>query len=181
MLTPEVTTIEALSDEHILEEFDCRRVPDMNEWLTEKALANHKNRQTRVFVLADSYRRVIGYYTLNGYCLEVSNLASRDGRSFQRFQSIPAHFLGRIALDAKHHGFGLGNLLMVSVMKTYARILDLSTSNFLCLDAKNEGLVKYYEGYGFKRSPVATDDGQPIPMYLKSSAILSFLEKHGLA
>ena len=66
---------------------------------------------------------------------------------------------------------------MMALFKKYAQILELTTSNFLCLDADNENLVKYYERFGFKRARVESAAGASIPMYLKSSAILEAVAK----
>lgn len=116
----------------------------------------------------------MGFFTLSGFCLEVSHLSRNDGKRY-REATVPAHYLGRIAVDKSFRGQKYGKFLIAAAFKKYAQILDLTTSNFLFLHANSEFLVKYYEDYGFKRSPISVDPGEPIPMYMKSSAILSYV------
>lgn len=165
-----------LSNEHKLDNFSCGRIEPMDQWLISSALSHHDSRLTRVFVMANDQNEVIGFFTLSGYCLEVERLSSRDGRSFRNKNSIPAHYLGRLAVHKDYHGRGVGPALMMALFKKYAQILDLSTSNFLCLDADNDGLATYYERFGFKRARADLESGMPIPMYLKSSAIIEAVE-----
>lgn len=168
--------ISVLSSEHRVENFTCGRIEPMDQWLIRSALNHHVSRLTRVFVMANEQNEVIGFFTLSGYCLEVERLSSRDGRSFKNKHSIPAHYLGRLAVHKDFHGQGVGPALIMAMFKKYVQILELTTSNFLCLDADNEGLAKYYERFGFKRAKAEFEPGMSIPMYLKSSAILEAVE-----
>ena len=166
--------LEPLTTAHSLTDFECSHIPSMNEWFKHNALNAHSTRMTRVFVLCGDDKRPLGFFTLSGFCLEVEHLSNRDGNSYKS-KTVPAHYLGRIAVDKSLKGEGVGSFLIGAAFKTYAKILDLTTSNFLFLHANSEFLAKYYEQYGFKRSFAALGDGEPIPMYIKSRAILKYL------
>lgn len=166
--------LEPLSEKHLLDQFDCYHIPEMNDWFRGSALNAHNGRSSRVFVLTGDDDRPVGFFTLSGLCLEVGSLSSNDGKRY-RTNTVPAHFLGRIAVDKSLKGEGVGPFLIAAAFKKYAQILELSTSNFLFLSAHNDFLAGYYEGYGFKRSPGPVTPGDPIPMYMKSSAILKYL------
>lgn len=171
--------LRALSSDHQVENFTCGRIDEMDIWFRSQALSNHEKRLTRVFVLSNEESRAIGFFTLSGYCLEVSALRANDFKNHKSRKTVPAHYLGRLALDTAYQGKekGLGEFLIMALFSKYAQILELTTSNFLCLDAHNEKLADYYQKFGFKRAKAELDEGQPIPMYLRSSAVLTALEK----
>lgn len=163
-----------ISEKHNLQSFDCGHIPEMNDWLKNSALNSHNNRMSRVFVLSDGGADPLGFFTLSGFCLEVNHLSRNDGKRYTSV-TVPAHYLGRIAVDKSLRGKAYGKFLMAAAFKKYAQILELTTSNFLFLHANDEFLVQYYAQYGFKRSPIMVEEGAPIPMYIKSAAILKFI------
>lgn len=175
MLDPSLR-LEPLSEKHVLDQFDCYHIPPMNDWLRGSALNAHNGRQTRVFVLVGNDNRPVGFFTLSGFCLEVEHLSLNDGKGYKK-HTVPAHYLGRIAVDKSLKGEGVGAFLIAAAFKKYSQILELTTSSFLFLHADSDFLVKYYEKYGFKRSQVPVNSGEAIPMYMKSSAILKYLAK----
>lgn len=172
-------SLRALDDNHQVHNFTCGRNAEMDSWFQDSALGAQKANLTTVYALADPSDCVAAFFTLSGYCLETKVLANNDRKSFVGGRNprttLPAHFLGRIAVAEAYQGGGVGALMMKAAFINYQKITALTTSNFLCLDAKNAELADYYKVYGFKPTPMELNPGQPIPMYLKSSAITKYL------
>ncbi|MCQ9164120.1 GNAT family N-acetyltransferase [Arthrobacter sp. STN4] len=172
-------SLRALDAAHDLRAFDCKRNEEMDTWLRKSALRSHESDVTRVFVAADANNRALGFFTLSGYCLEVEVLPNGDSKKLlsrrDAKSTVPAHYIGRLAVDKNHQGGDLGKFLMDAAFLKYAQILKLTTSSYLCLDAQNPGLVDYYKKFGFKPTPKEVSQGAPIPMYLKSSAIKTWV------
>lgn len=163
-------SLSLLNDSHKVDGFDCKREPNLNEWLKLRALGNQQRDISRVFVLACPEDRVRAYFTLSGHILERGQLTARD-KTKVKAPIVPAQLLGRFATDVSIKGEDAGVLLMDLVFQTYLEILERTTCGYLCLDAKNEFLVDYYrDRFGFKASSQASEDGTTF-MYLKTSAI----------
>jgi hypothetical protein len=159
-----------LTDAHNVDDFDCKRDANMNEWLKLRALSNQKRDLSRVFVLACQEDVVRAYFTLSGHVLHRTQLTARDKRGVND-QGVPAQLLGRFATDVSIKGEDAGRLLMDLVFETYLEILAKTTCGYLCLDANGDWLVGYYrEEFGFKASSQLNENGTTF-MYLKSSAI----------
>lgn len=162
-----------LDSTHDTMNFDCVREPALNEWLKERALKNQEANHSRVWALLCQNEVVRGYFTLSGHVLHTDVLSSRERGSLKKGTGCSSQLLGRFAIDKSVKGNKVGALLMDLVFEKYAEIIGLSTSNFLCLDAKNEFLVGYYQQFGFKVATTGPSEDGSTLMYLRTSAILS--------
>lgn len=178
MLTTSIAALsfELLDDHHQVDGFDCKREPALNEWLTKSALSNQKRHISRVYVLSCPEKVVRAYFTLSSHTLVAETLSSRDRPNGSK-RDCQAQLLGRFATDVSVKGEDMGILLMDYVFQQYLEVLKVTTSAFLCLDAKNTWLVNYYqENFGFKPSMQGAQDDGSTFMYLKTSAIVDYLE-----
>jgi predicted GNAT family N-acyltransferase len=68
-------------------------------------------------------------------------------------ERIPAVLLGKLALDRRLHGQRLGGQLLFDA---YLRVLTATrtvAARYLVVDAIDDEAVRFYEHYGFIRSP----------------------------
>ncbi len=72
-------------------------------------------------------------------------------KKLPRYETYPAILIGRLALDQRYQGQGLGRLLLVDAL---SRCLDLSTeigAIAVVVDAKDDKARAFYEHVGFLR------------------------------
>jgi predicted GNAT family N-acyltransferase len=103
-------------------------------------------------VLIDSAAgAVVGYYTLSALSILAESLPEDMARELPRYQALPAILLGRLAVDQRYRGQGLGELLLMDALH---RSLDISQrlgSMAVVVDAKDDAARAFYERYGFLR------------------------------
>jgi GNAT superfamily N-acetyltransferase len=133
--------------------FDCGE-PMLNEWLRSRALKNETTGASRTFVTVEAQSGDVAGY----YCLSASVLALEDapGRVRRNMPSpIPIILIGRLAVDERFKGHGLGaSLLQDAVLKGIeaSRILG---ARALVVDALNEDAERFYRKFGFELMPPA--------------------------
>ncbi len=135
-----------------IDRFDCGE-PDLNDWLAKYALGNERSGASRCFVTSRD-GLVVGYYALaTGSVLQV-DATPRIGHGMP--EPIPVVLLGRLAVDLKEQGKGLGSdLLRDSITRTVAAA-DIIGVRAMLVHALNVPAREFYLHYGFERSP--TDD-----------------------
>lgn len=135
------------SKKHLRKAFDCG-VEALNCYLHEVAGQDIKRNLTRVYVLAKD-TEIIGYYTLSAHSVGRENLPKEMAAG--SYGDVPFLLLGRLAVDKKYHGKGYGDALIchafATTMETAERIGILG----IVVDAKDEAVARFYEGFGFRR------------------------------
>jgi GNAT superfamily N-acetyltransferase len=94
---------------------------------------------------------IIGFYTLSASSVNVSDLPIELIKKLPKYPLIPVALLGRLAIDKKYQGQGLGDFLLIDALK---RSLELSKQigiMAVVVDAINESAYHFYQQYGFKR------------------------------
>ena len=91
--------------------------------------------------------RIAGYYTLSAADIPVSDLPSDVTRRLPRYPSVPAARIGRLAIDRRFHGRGLGGALLLNAAM---RALRSEIAVFaLVVDAKDNEVAAFYRHHGF--------------------------------
>ena len=160
--------IEPLTPDHKRESFRCRE-PALTDYLTgSKVFRDLANFSTVVHVCADARQVVWGYFTLHNYTIQRHELlCSLHGpdwetptdRAVKRrlgelrrafpYPEVGVTLLGKLATHQLLKGTGFGAALMLEMLKKVWQAAQLTASRALLLDAKNDTLVRVYEGYGF--------------------------------
>lgn len=134
--------------------------PSLDGYLADRALTNHLADLARCYVCIDSDdNKVVGYYTLSAVAVEHANPPGRVRRNAP--DPVPAVLLGRLAIDAKAQGAGLGRFLVRDAILSTLAAADRIGVRMLLVHALHERAVGFYEALGFNRSP--TD---PLHLYL---------------
>jgi GNAT superfamily N-acetyltransferase len=139
---------EPLSREHARTAFHCDVEP-LDRYLKQFALQDMQRRIAGCFVALDDARKIVGFYTLAATSVALDVLPTELTKRLPRYQAVPAVLIGRLAVDAKCHGKGLGRFLIGdAIMRTDA----LGIGAFaLVVDAKDEAAQAFYETVGFIR------------------------------
>lgn len=87
-----------------------------------------------------------GYHTLASAGIPFAELSAEIARKLPRYPSIPAVRIGRLAVDQRFRGRGLGGALLAAL----SRVLALDAAAYALLtDAKDESAVAFYRHHGF--------------------------------
>ena len=138
--------VEKLLKKHKRSLFDCGSSP-LNDYLKIRASQDVKHNFATVFVVCDEADIIAGFYTLCATSLFREVLSGEIKQRLPKYRTIPAILLGRLAVDLKHQGTGLGGRLLLSAFRKCSNI-DLAWS-FLVIDAKNERAMAFYSHFGF--------------------------------
>lgn len=141
-----------LTGSHDRQGFDCGR-PELNDWLRQVARQHQDKGLSRTFVatLEEVPASICGYYALTLAELENRNLPEAWRKKLPR--RIPGVKLGRLAVDKKFQGKGLGELLLIDALTRAQRIYQEAGGIGLFVDAIDEQAAGYYKRFGFEAMP----------------------------
>ena len=141
-----------LSSEHVLTGFDCGR-PALDDWLVRHSLSNQSGGTSRTWVVIEvETQRVVGFYASSAAAVLRSSAPKKFGRN--QPEELPAILLGRIGVDAKHKGKGLGTALLRHFMFKAIEVAGSVGVRLVLVHAKDEEAKSFYRHYGFVESPV---------------------------
>jgi GNAT superfamily N-acetyltransferase len=145
-----------LGSEHDRGAFDCGDEA-LNRFLKQQARQDQDRHVSVCWVLPhpENANIIRGYYTLSAYSVRLTDLPASVTRKLPRYPDVPAALLGRLAVDMRSRGRGLGEHLMLDAMD---KVLTHSTAMgtvMLVVDAKYERSAVYYQEHGFIAFPSA--------------------------
>lgn len=166
---------------HVPGDFACGSSADeqaLARYFNERAAIDSKNKIAAVTVMVDRSRRdhVVGYFALCAVSLLHHELPKAAGRGLPTRTPIPAFLLGRLAVDERFQGRGLGRVLLIEAMKQSCAAARKVAAAFLLVDPLN-GKAQFYKNVGFrdglfKKSERLFFKMSEIEAYLVSLAIL---------
>ncbi len=119
--------------------FDCG-APALDDWLRERALKN-ESRFSRTYVVCEG-SRVAGYY-----CILAGSVAraAAPGRVRRNAPDIiPVSVIGRLAVDRRFAGRGLGADLMADALRRIAAVSRSIGIAAVLVQAKDEDARRFY-------------------------------------
>lgn len=139
-----------LEDHHQVEDF-VSGAPTLDAWIRRKARANQASGASRTYVLFRG-DRVVGFYAL------AAGSVSHD-RSPRKLRQnmpdpVPVIVLGRLAIDAREQGNGLGRaLLRDAILRVAAAAREVGVAAML-VHALNDRAKAFCIAAGFETAPV---------------------------
>jgi GNAT superfamily N-acetyltransferase len=135
-------------------EFDCGE-PTLDQWIRNRALKNDQAGASRTFVSIDrDLGAVAGYY-----CMSASSLTREDATSTLRRDipdPIPVILVGRLAVDRRYAGGGLGaSLLQDAILKGIVAAQTVGARAFP-VHALSDAAENFYRRFGFQLVPDST-------------------------
>jgi GNAT superfamily N-acetyltransferase len=122
----------------------------LDQWLRRFALPNHFGGGSRTYVtLRDG--RVVGYYALAAASIQHADATGRAARGMPR--PIPAVLLGRLAVDQKEQGRGLGSHLLRDAILRTIEAAEIVGVRVLLVHAASDSARRFYMHFGFESSP----------------------------
>ena len=128
-------------------DFVCGSEP-LDRYLKTQASQDVRRRVSVCYVaLEKATGRIAGYYTLSAADVPVSDLPPEVARRLPRYPSVPAARIGRLAIDRRFQGRGLGGALLLNAAM---RALRSEIAVFaLAVDAKDDAAAAFYRHHGF--------------------------------
>jgi len=153
---------------HIPDNFDCG-VSSLDQWLRRQALKNEASGASRTFVVCFG-KEVVGYYALATGSVLRQQAPGKIKRKMP--EPIPVMVLGRLAVDRKWQGSGLGSsLLRDALLRTY-NVSSQAGIRALLVHALSENAKAFYHRHGFLQSPI-----DPMTLMLNLLDVQHCLEK----
>ena len=167
-IEPKIRAPEHLKDHHDRSGFDCG-VPELNDWLKLLAQKNEGRGSSRTYVICVE-NRVIGYYALATGAVSRSAATGKVRR--QMPEPIPVMIIGRLAVDSRNQGLGLGYGLLRDALLRTLQIAEQTGIRAVLLHAMTGDAKRFYQRAGFQESPV-----DPMTMMITITDVEKALEK----
>ncbi|MGO9606104.1 MAG: GNAT family N-acetyltransferase [Candidatus Binataceae bacterium] len=140
-----------VGDLRLADDFDCG-TPVLNEWLRVYAWTNHNSGSARVYVCIDADAAAIaGYYSLSAGAVEHAQAPRRVSRGLAR-HPIPVVLIGRLAIDRRYSGRGLGRGLVRDAFDHTLESAEIVGTQALMVQAKTPEAAEFYRKRGFQTS-----------------------------
>lgn len=101
----------------------------------------------RTYVATAAEDLAIGYYTLSGYSADRRRAPNRLGRN--QPDPIPGVLIGRLAVDERFEGIGLGKTLLRDVLTRIRAAAETVAARAVFVDALNENATRFWQRRGF--------------------------------
>lgn len=147
--------LEQLADHYDRSAFECGE-PALDRYLRTQAGQDARRRIASCFVAVEAASgRLAGFYTLASAGIPTPDLPPELTRRLPRYPTLPAVLIGRLAVDRRYHGRGLGTGLLADATR---RTLQAPPAAFtLLVEAKNSEAARFYVRHGFQ--PLASRPG----------------------
>lgn len=143
---------EAITDEHLLESFDCGE-PSLNDWLRRRALTNEANGASRTYVVClKAGMEVIAYYCLAAGA--VGRAAALGAIRRNMPEPIPVMVIGRLAVDRRYKNQRIGSSLVRDAVLRTTQAASIVGIRAILVHAIGDDARQFYERCGFRVSPL---------------------------
>jgi predicted GNAT family N-acyltransferase len=147
-----VLKIELLDNrKHNRSDFCCGK-DSLDNYICKQASQDLKKRVSTVFVLVDDPSlNVLAFYTLSSYTVDIAVLDEAFTKRLPRYPLLPATLLGRLAVDERQKGQGLGALMLVDALQKALHASTQVASLAVIAEALDESASNFYMKYGFRQ------------------------------
>lgn len=140
--------IERLARHYDRSQFDCGHVA-LNDWLKQRASQFDRRDLARTYVAVETGRpTVLGYYAVSSHHVRFSELPDDEAKGLPRID-VPVMLLGRLAVDTRMQGQGLGSFLLIDVLRRAQHLADKLGIRAIEVDAIDAAARAFYLKYGF--------------------------------
>ena len=148
--TSELTITSFDPAKHDRQGFSCGE-PSLDVYLQTQATQDVKRRAAALYVATneEQAKSISGYYTLSACSVLLTGIPINTQKKLARYPDVPGALIGRLAVDNRYKGTGLGAALLGDALQ---RCLDQSQNLAIAVvvvDALNDSAERFYERYGF--------------------------------
>jgi GNAT superfamily N-acetyltransferase len=148
---PPLSSVELLTKDHSVQEFNCKKHASLNDWLKRFALHSQNSDSARTYVV---HRNgvVVGYYALCSGSVRREEAAERVAKR-QPAHPIGVILLARLAVDHTEQGLGLGKALLKDALLRCLQGSDVIGARAVLVHAIDEDARAFYKHFGFEVCP----------------------------
>jgi GNAT superfamily N-acetyltransferase len=128
---------------HFTSDFNCGNEV-LNNFLIKNATNYEKIGASKTYVLSEE-NIVVGYYSISASTVEPKKIDIRWPR-----HPIPVLLIGRLAVDSKAHGQGIGRILVADIFQKALIISKIIGCAAVVTEAKDEAAIQFYRKCAFK-------------------------------
>lgn len=141
--------IELLNSSLSKKEFKCGKEM-LDNYLHIQASQDVKRKLCVVFAMFED-RTIKGYYTLSNASIPAELMPEDVKKKMPRsYEALPVTLLGRLAIDEKFKGQGLGGILLLDALKRSYQIASQSLGSIgVVVDPLDSEALAFYEKFGF--------------------------------
>ena len=139
-----------LAKSHERSAFACGSVP-LDRYLLQQARQDAEKRVAAPFVLSEPPgTAVLGYYTLSASHITPNELPAELTKKVPRYPQLPVTLLGRLAVDQRQKGKGLGAFLLMDALHRSLTAAVEIAAMAIVVDAKDDAAAAFYQHFDFR-------------------------------
>jgi ribosomal protein S18 acetylase RimI-like enzyme len=143
-----------VTHQHNVSTFSCGK-QTLDNWLNLRAIKNETDGNSRTFISIERETGIVaGYYCLSSHSITREEMPGSIRRNAP--DPIPVILIGRLAVDSRFMGRGLGYSLLRDALTKALEAANLVGSRALVVDALDDEAVSFYQKFGFKLMPGST-------------------------
>jgi GNAT superfamily N-acetyltransferase len=147
--------------------------PALDEWLHRYAGQSRRAHTAATWVIASADDVVIAYASIAMTAIDRSTAPSQLAKRAP--DPVPALLLGRLAVDRRHAGQGIGTALVAHVLATAVELNTKAACRAVVVTALNRQARSWWERLGFERFD--PDDEHCPELYLLTADIEATLHR----
>lgn len=145
--------MELLGKKYLREGFDCGKEL-LNNYLKTQAGQDIKRKLSACFVLSENGTDIQGYYTLSNNSIPLNSFPEQIQKKLPKsYKAIPTTLLGRLAIDKKFQGQGIGKILLIDALKRSYELSREIGSFAVVVDPIDKEAEAFYKKYDFIKLP----------------------------
>lgn len=146
--------------------------PALDDWLRRYAGQNRRRHTAATWVITTTDDNVVAYASLAMTAIDHS--AAPTAVAKHAPDPVPALLLGRLAVDKRYAGFGVGTALVAHVLATAVEINTKAACRAVVVTALHQRARTWWERLGFH--PSHPDDPTDTDLYLLTNEIEATLQ-----
>jgi GNAT superfamily N-acetyltransferase len=147
--------------------------PVLDEWLRRYAGQNRRRDTAATWVIADTQDVVVAYASISMTGIDRSAAPEIVAKGAP--DPVPALLLGRLAVDRRYAGLGIGTALAAHVLATAVELNEKAACRVVVVTALNANARSWWERLGFHAFDPSTPD--QLDLYLLTAEIEATLRK----
>jgi GNAT superfamily N-acetyltransferase len=157
---------------HDREQFDSGE-PVLDEWLRRYAGQNRRRDTAATWVIADAQDVVVAYASISMTGIDRSAAPEIVAKGAP--DPVPALLLGRLAVDRRYAGLGIGTTLAAHVLATAVELNEKAACRAVVVTALNSNARSWWQRLGFHAFDPS--DPEQLDLYLLTAEIEATLRK----
>jgi len=130
-------------------DFQCGHEP-LDDYIRHYASQDVRRNVARVFIATpeNDPQQLSGFFTLSAGSVGCSSLPASLARKLPRYP-VPVALIGRLAVDKKSKGKGLGSILLADACRKVSQASAVLAVAGIIVDAKDDEAISFYKHFGF--------------------------------